>query len=91
MRNCESTDVIYVSLIFLILQLVPQTVPGQDLDNVTISGRVVDQNTAVVPGATVEAILVRTGFARPVVTDSDGRYLIIELEPGVYKIGRAHV
>jgi hypothetical protein len=59
---------------------------AQDLDNVTISGRIVDQNAAVVPGATVEAILVKTGAARPVVTDADGRYLIIQLEPGIYNL-----
>ncbi len=61
-------------------------VSGQDLDNVTISGRVVDQYAAVVPGATVEANLLKTGATRTVVTDADGRYLIIELEPGVYTL-----
>jgi len=59
---------------------------AQDLDNVTISGRVVDQNGGVVLGATVEAILVKTGAARTVVTDGDGRYLIIQLEPGIYNL-----
>jgi hypothetical protein len=59
---------------------------AQDLDSVTISGRVVDQNAAVVPGATVEAILVKTGAARPAVTDGDGRYVIIQLEPGIYDL-----
>lgn len=86
MRNCGLNDLLHFSLIFLILQLVSQTVPAQDLDNVSISGRVVDQNAALMPGATVEAILVKTGLARTVVTDSDARYLIIELEPGVYTL-----
>src|SRR5688572_12112168 len=86
MRTRESIDFILFGLIFLILQLVPQIAPAQDLDNVTISGRVVDQNGAAVPGAMVEAVLVNTGFARTIVTDSDGRYLIIELEPGNYAL-----
>ncbi|HKO42873.1 MAG TPA: TonB-dependent receptor [Pyrinomonadaceae bacterium] len=86
MRNRESIGVIHFSLVFFILQLVQLTAPAQDLDNVTISGWVVDQNAAVIPGATVEAILVKTGSARTVVTDPDGRYLIIKLEPGVYNV-----
>ena len=86
MRNRDSFDLILFSLIFLVLQLVPQPAHAQDLDNVTISGSVVDQNAAVVPGATVEAILVKTGIARTVITDSDGRYLFIELEPGEYTL-----
>jgi hypothetical protein len=59
---------------------------AQDLDNVTISGRVMDQNAAVIPGATVEAVLAKTGVARTVVSENDGRYLIIQLEPGVYTL-----
>ena len=86
MRNHNSIYLSLLSHFFLILQLFPQTALAQDLDNVTISGRVVDQNAAVVPGATVEAVLVKTGFSRTVVTDSDGRYLIFELEPGNYAL-----
>lgn len=59
---------------------------AQDLDNVTMSGRLIDQNGAVIPGATVEAVLVKTGAARLAVTDGEGRYLIIQLEPGIYNL-----
>jgi hypothetical protein len=62
---------------------------AQDLDNITITGKVVDQNGAVIPGASIEAILVKTGAARKVVADSDGRYHIIQLEPGVYNLRAA--
>lgn len=64
----------------------PKQVSAQDLDNVTISGRVTDQNEAIIPGASVEAVLVKTGASRKVVTDADGRYRIIQLEPGVYNL-----
>ena len=37
---------------------------AQDLDNVTISGRVTDQNSAVIPGAIVTATLVATKAGR---------------------------
>ncbi|HYY57987.1 MAG TPA: TonB-dependent receptor, partial [Pyrinomonadaceae bacterium] len=59
---------------------------AQDLDNVTIRGRVTDPNGAIIPGATVTAVLVETGVERTVTADADGRYRIIELEPGVYSV-----
>ncbi|MGH9930984.1 MAG: carboxypeptidase regulatory-like domain-containing protein, partial [Pyrinomonadaceae bacterium] len=75
------------ALLFLALNLdEAKTVLAQDLDNVTISGRVLDPNSAVIPGATIEATLVRTGATRTTVTDDEGRYRIIQLEPGVYNL-----
>src|SRR2546425_7983940 len=59
---------------------------AQDLDNVTISGKVTDQNGAVIPGATVTATLVATKVERTVVADGDGNYKLIQLAPGVYNI-----
>jgi hypothetical protein len=56
----------------------------QDLDNVTISGRVLDQNGAIIPGATIEALLMKTSVTRNTVTDDEGRYRIIQLQPGTY-------
>lgn len=62
------------------------TTAAQDLDNVTITGRVTDQNGAIIPGTMVTATLVSTGSERTVVTDGDGRYRLIQLEPGVYNL-----
>ncbi|MFN0141044.1 MAG: carboxypeptidase regulatory-like domain-containing protein [Pyrinomonadaceae bacterium] len=59
---------------------------AQDLDNVTVTGRVTDTNGLAVVGATVTAISVDTGVERTVVTDDDGRYKIVQLKPGTYKI-----
>lgn len=59
---------------------------AQDLDNVTITGKIVDSNNAPIVGASVTATLVTTGIERTVVTDGDGRYRIIELQPGIYKV-----
>jgi len=61
-------------------------VSAQDLDNVTISGRVTDQNGAIIPGTTVAAILVKTGATRTVTGDDVGRYRFIQLEPGLYAL-----
>jgi hypothetical protein len=59
---------------------------AQDLDNVTISGKVADQNGAVIPGATVTATLAATKVDRTVVTDDNGNYKLIQLPPGIYNL-----
>jgi hypothetical protein len=61
-----------------------QNIQAQDLDTVTISGRVVDQNGALIPGAEVHATLVKTGLIRRTTTNSEGRYRLVQLEPGAY-------
>ncbi|HEX8196820.1 MAG TPA: carboxypeptidase-like regulatory domain-containing protein, partial [Pyrinomonadaceae bacterium] len=63
-----------------------QAIFAQDLDEVTISGRVADQNGAIIPGATVTAILVGENVERTVTADEEGRFRIIELKPGVYNL-----
>lgn len=59
---------------------------AQDLDDVTFNGRVVDSNNAPIAGATVTATISATNVERTVTTDDEGRYRIVELPPGVYKI-----
>ena len=61
-------------------------VNAQDLDDVTLSGRLSDSNGLPIVGATVTATHVESGAARTTVTDTDGRYRIIELKPGLYKV-----
>lgn len=57
---------------------------AQDLDDVALRGRVRDANGAVIVGAQVSATLRNTARMRSVVTDEQGRFLILELEPGGY-------
>ncbi len=71
-------------LIGISLSLLAVPAAAQDLDNVTITGRVLDQNGAIIPGATIEAVLMKTGATRKTVTDDEGRYRIIQLQPGTY-------
>lgn len=59
---------------------------AQDLDNVTINGKVVDSNNAAIVGATVTATRIETGEQRTFVTNDDGRYRIVELKPGTYSV-----
>lgn len=59
---------------------------AQDLDDVTISGKVADTNGAAIVGATVTATQIEKNIERTVVTDDDGRYRIVDLQPGTYKV-----
>jgi Carboxypeptidase regulatory-like domain/TonB dependent receptor len=66
--------------------LAPHEWRAQDLDDVTVSGRVSDERGAVVVGARVKATLRATGAAREAVTDAGGRYRLAELPPGEYTL-----
>jgi hypothetical protein len=59
---------------------------AQDLDNVTIRGQVTDSNNAPIVGANVTVTLTSTGVERSVVTDEEGRFNLIKLEPGTYTV-----
>jgi hypothetical protein len=57
---------------------------AQDLDDVSFAGVVADQNGAVIMGASVTATLVSTKSVRAASTDAEGRYRLVELQPGAY-------
>ena len=76
----------HVSTTTLFLLILSFGAVAQDLDDVTMTGRVTDSNGLAVVGATVSAVSSEMGVERTVTTDDDGRYRIIELKPGVYKI-----
>ena len=59
---------------------------AQDLDTITITGRVTDQNGAVLAGAEIQATLSKTQLTRRTTTNAEGRYRLIQLEPGAYSI-----
>ncbi|HXQ74648.1 MAG TPA: TonB-dependent receptor [Pyrinomonadaceae bacterium] len=80
------TRFLFVSLILFPFAFNPRSAYSQDLDTVTITGRVTDQNGAVIPDAEVEATLTRTRLTRRITTDGEGRYRLIQLEPGNYLI-----
>ena len=74
------------SLLTLLLLINLQAVRAQDLDTVTITGRVVDQNAAVIPGAQISATLTATGMKRTTTSGEDGIFKLIQLAPGTYTI-----
>jgi hypothetical protein len=52
----------------------------------TLTGRVVDEQKAALPGATVTARHTETGFSRTVTADGEGVYRLTALPVGVYDI-----
>lgn len=75
-----------VSILVFQLVLNLHSARSQDLDTVAISGRVLDQNGAVIEGAEVQARLSKTSLTRNTTTNAEGRYRLIQLDPGNYAI-----
>ncbi|HTH51061.1 MAG TPA: carboxypeptidase regulatory-like domain-containing protein, partial [Pyrinomonadaceae bacterium] len=59
---------------------------GQDLDNVTISGKITDSNGLPVVGAKITATRTETGDKRDVTSDDNGHYKIVNLKPGTFTV-----
>src|SRR4029078_9673766 len=51
-----------------------------------ITGRVVHQQGAAVPGVTVTAKMASTGFTRSEVSDAEGLYRLAALPVGIYEV-----
>ncbi len=75
-----------LSILAILLFFFTFTTAAQDLDDVTLTGRVIDPNGLAIVGAAVTAMQVETGLERTLATDGDGRYRFIEMKPGTYKI-----
>jgi outer membrane receptor protein involved in Fe transport len=68
----------------LLIHLTVTAARAQDLDEVTIGGRVADQNGASIVGARVTVRHVATGVERAATVDGEGRYRLVELASGAY-------
>ena len=74
-------------LLVLVLSLAPcLAAPVSAQTAATISGTVEDPNRGALPGVTVTARNVNTGFQRTVVTGAEGRYVIPGLLSGAYDV-----
>jgi len=51
-----------------------------------VSGTIVDQNNAAVPGATVTIINPETGFTRTVTTNDEGKFNFLSIPPATYRV-----
>lgn len=73
---------VYSLFLFVFFIALPVLSFGQDLDKVTISGKITDSNGLPVAGASITAIDRDTGQSRTVTSNDEGRYRIIDLLPG---------
>jgi carboxypeptidase family protein len=62
------------------------TAPAWSQATAQLNGRVTDESGAVLPGVTVTATQTDTAFARSVVTDASGNYVITNLPTGPYRL-----
>jgi outer membrane receptor protein involved in Fe transport len=62
------------------------SVLGQDLTKGTLKGTIADINAAIVQGAAISVKNEATGSVATAVSDSDGNYVIPNLQPGTYTI-----
>ena len=53
---------------------------------VTLQGRVIDEEGGPLPGATVDAKNMGTGYAYSSITRQDGNYMLSGIEPGMYEV-----
>jgi hypothetical protein len=52
----------------------------------SIAGTITDSTNAVLPGVTLTVVNTETGVAQTVVTDLEGRYQVLYLNPGTYSV-----
>jgi hypothetical protein len=77
-----------LALVLVLVVCVGSVLPvwSQSTSSGTVSGSVTDQSNAVVPGATVGLTDSSTNIARTTTTNKDGRYIFVDVTPGVYNI-----
>jgi hypothetical protein len=76
-----------LALVLLLCQLaITSSVHGQSGTSCALTGVVMDASHAVVAGSTVTARDVNTGAVRTGQSDSSGRFLFAQLNPGTYQI-----
>src|SRR5438552_12480593 len=70
----------------LLLSLATGVFAQTQITTGVIQGTVLDEQGGVVPGANVEVKSPDTNFSRTLTTDSDGRFVFLQLSPGRYTL-----
>ena len=77
----------YLLLGMIVLGTFPSPLRAQtQITTGVIRGTVLDSTGAALPGVTVEARQVATNFTTSAVTDAEGRYVLLQLPSGDYKV-----
>jgi hypothetical protein len=72
--------------VLVLWPLCPGQAKPQGETTSAIAGEVTDQSGANVPGAKITAVNSDTGLKRSAQTDGSGRFLVPELNPGIYSV-----
>src|SRR3954452_8808563 len=84
-RGADMRTTLILAVVLIVVY--PAAARGQSqITTAAIDGIASDATGAALPGVTVEARNVDTNFARAAVTSSDGRFAILQLPPGRYKV-----
>src|SRR5512144_1422635 len=75
----------YASVVVALLIAIALPAAAQQTTG-TLTGRVIDEQSAALPGATVTARNTETGFSRTFTTDGEGIYRLAALPVGTYDI-----
>jgi len=70
----------------LLLCLLSGAVLSAQNTTATISGTVLDNSGAVVPGVAIRVVNVDTNVERRTVSNAEGRYLVADIIPGTYRL-----
>src|SRR5262245_5812321 len=76
---------ILMTLIALLCYLAAAVVLGQTATS-TLSGAVRDEAGGAIPGVTITVSNSATGAQRTTRTDAQGRYFMVNLDPGMYEV-----
>src|SRR5947207_1536143 len=74
------------ALVVAVVALLLPTTAGAQISTATLTGTVMDESKAILPGATLVATDVETGRKYETVSDARGAYQFPPLPPGAYKI-----
>ena len=74
------------SILFVLLVGASPTAAQTQITTGVIQGSVSDTTGASLPGVTVEARNLDTNVGRTLVTESDGRFVFLQLPPGTYRL-----
>ena len=72
--------------VFAIAALTPVVYSQTQITTGTIQGTVTDANGAAVPDAGVEVKNLGTNATRTTATDEEGRFIVLQLQPGLYNV-----
>jgi hypothetical protein len=86
-KNSIRVSVIFAALLAAIaLMIAPLAAWGQSANTGMITGSVVDNTNAIVPGARITITETFTGSVRTTSTDNAGRFVFANVDPGVYDV-----